>query len=283
MTTALLTILAGIWLLTTPPLTGLLLRRLKMNRPNYCGDAIPVGFGLAILLWAIPALMAVGRYFPDRKTEFLAMATLVAGFGILGFVDDCWGDRTVGGLLGHLRKFVIEGEITTGFLKLAGGALIAFVVPWRMLHHAWTDALIEGAVIALCANALNLLDLRPGRAGAIFIGFSAGALALGWTSLPGPPPLLFVLIPALVVYERDARARVMLGDTGSNALGAALGAGVVLLNPSISAEAFIVACLLLLHMVAEKWSLTEIIESNPILRALDRLTGKREAKHKKGE
>jgi UDP-N-acetylmuramyl pentapeptide phosphotransferase/UDP-N-acetylglucosamine-1-phosphate transferase len=274
MKTPILVAAGALWLVALPPLVSWLLKRIGMVRPNFQGDAIPVGYGLVILLWSAPALLLAGRVFADRRDDYLVLLALTAGFGLLGFVDDRWGDRSVGGLKGHLRKFVIEGEITTGFVKLAGGALLAFVVPWRLLHHTWTDALLEGALIALCANAFNLLDLRPGRAGALFLFAAIPTAILAWRVAPAPP-LIFVLIPAIVVYERDARARVMLGDTGSNLLGAALGGSIVLLAPSLATKGSLVAALVVLHLIAEKWSLTRIIEKAPVLRTLDRMTGRR--------
>ena len=122
-----------------------------------------------------------------------------------------------------------------------------------------------------------LLDLRPGRAGGVFCLIAACLLITVWhqegrvTILP----LLYVLIPALVVWQRDARALVMLGDAGSNLLGAALGLALTIY---ISVPVQIIACLVLLafHLLAERISLTALIEKNALLRSLDRLTGVRD-------
>jgi UDP-N-acetylmuramyl pentapeptide phosphotransferase/UDP-N-acetylglucosamine-1-phosphate transferase len=91
---------------------------------------------------------------------------------------------------------------------------------------------------------------------------------------PAIPPLLYVMLPALVVWERDARARVMLGDAGSNPLGAALGLAAAQVIPLLTQGLLLIA-LIALHLLAERVSLTKIIESNRLLRSLDRLTGVR--------
>jgi UDP-N-acetylmuramyl pentapeptide phosphotransferase/UDP-N-acetylglucosamine-1-phosphate transferase len=67
----------------------------------------------------------------------------------------------------------------------------------------------------------------------------------------------------------------MLGDTGSNLLGGLLGLGLVLAVHSLIGRVVILLCLLALHFLAERVSLTRVIEQNPILRKLDALTGVR--------
>jgi UDP-GlcNAc:undecaprenyl-phosphate GlcNAc-1-phosphate transferase len=270
----LLFLTAALWLLLLPPLVDRLLVRLRLLRPNYRGQIIPVGYGLVILLWSAPVLAALFRFLPGLRRELAAYLLILAGMALLGFADDLWGDRRATGLRGHLRKFLIEGEITTGFVKAAGGLALALLVPRYTLERTWPDALLDGLLIALCANALNLLDLRPGRACAVFL---LGALAVMAVPLlnGSAPPLAFVAIPALLVWERDARARVMLGDTGSNLLGGALGLAFTLAVRSPFVRGSLLAGLLLLHLVAERRSLTALIEANPFLRRLDRLTGRR--------
>jgi UDP-GlcNAc:undecaprenyl-phosphate/decaprenyl-phosphate GlcNAc-1-phosphate transferase len=274
MNTAVLTVTGLVWLIALPLLVARLLRRTGMLRSNFRSEVIPVGFGLVILLWTGPALWLAGAAFSTSGESYFAMLALVAGFGLLGFVDDRWGDRSATGLRGHIRRLVRERQVTTGLVKMAGGALLAYLVPCLVLHHRWDKALLEGAVIALSANAFNLLDLRPGRAAAIFLATSIPLVAAGWQD-SSAPPLVYVVIPATLVYVLDARARVMLGDTGSNALGAAIGGSIILLAPTTSALWGSLAALTALHVAAERWSLTKIIESNALLSSMDRLTGVR--------
>jgi UDP-N-acetylmuramyl pentapeptide phosphotransferase/UDP-N-acetylglucosamine-1-phosphate transferase len=269
----LLATFAAIWLFALFPLVARLLRALQLAKANFQGQAIPVGFGLAILLWSMPVLLIVGGYAAPNR-EYIAMACLIGGFGLLGLADDLWGDRTVGGFRGHVRRFLVERKLTTGFVKLALGGLLALFVPLAILGHPLPVALREGVLIALSANAINLLDLRPGRAGAIFLLSAIPLIAMGWAGAD-PPALVFILIPAVGVYLLDARARVMMGDTGSNLLGASLGFTFVSLPTGLVVQSVAIAVLVALHILAERRSVTQIIEGVPLLRFLDSLTGKR--------
>jgi UDP-N-acetylmuramyl pentapeptide phosphotransferase/UDP-N-acetylglucosamine-1-phosphate transferase len=62
----------------------------------------------------------------------------------------------------------------------------------------------------------------------------------------------------------------MLGDTGANAVGAALGFGVVITTP-LEASAAVVLVLLALNLASEVVSFSTVIDRVPPLRALDRL------------
>jgi len=268
-------ILAAVaWLAVLPALVDRLLRRLGLVRPNFRGDVIPVGYGLAVLLWAEPALLWLAWRLPDRRRGMEAYAAVVLGLGALGFADDLWGSEQSRGFRGHLRALLTRGQVTTGLVKALGGIVLGVGVSKVLLAATWPDAVLDGATIALCANALNLLDLRPGRAGAAFLLLSVPLLAL---QLRGGavPPLAAVWIPALLVYERDARARAMLGDTGSNLLGGALGLAVLLTFPALVARLAVLAACVALHVVAERASLSRIIEGVPLLRRLDGMTGVR--------
>ena len=255
---------------------GWFLRRVGLVRANYRGVGIPVGFGLVTVLWSSAALLMAPRAvgLPGRVAwPYLAA---VAGFGGLGFVDDLWGDRSATGLRGHLRALVLERRVTTGLVKAVGGLLLAAALGAWIGEGGPAAAGLRCLTIALSANAVNLLDLRPGRAGAAFLALAAvmaaGLLAAGRGTYVWP--LALVALPAFAVYLADRRARVMMGDTGSNALGAALGLSLAISAP-LGCLAAATALLLALHLYAERGSLSRAIEARPILRALDRLTGER--------
>jgi UDP-N-acetylmuramyl pentapeptide phosphotransferase/UDP-N-acetylglucosamine-1-phosphate transferase len=263
-------------LLLLPPLMERVLRKTGRVQRNFRGDVIPQSFGLVIVLWAGVMLGLAAWLLPGARDSFHLWLVAVVGIGLLGFADDIWGDSSTQGLRGHFRAALRERKITTGFIKAVGGGLLALWLGWRLYPASPLHLLLAAALIALAANAINLLDLRPGRAGAVFllVAFAIlyGIIRFGESA--GIPPLLFVFVPALVVWERDARARVMLGDAGSNTLGAALGLALAQ-SASSRVQVAVLLLLIALHIIAERSSLTKLIEANRLLRSLDRLSGVR--------
>ena len=92
--------------------------------------------------------------------------------------------------------------------------------------------------------------------------------------IAGPARVLWLLLPllavALVLAPLDFGARAMLGDSGANLLGAALGM-VAVYYLSFSLQLVIIFLLLAVHLYAELSSLTRLIERHPLLRYLDGL------------
>ena len=169
----------------------------------------------------------------------------VAPVAALGLADDLWSGPERG-FRAHLHA-----RATTGTLKLLGIPLYALI----------RTRSVSGAVlVALCANALNQLDTRPGRA---LKGFGAAALLLG-----GVPRRAVAVAVLLAPY--DLREMTMLGDAGSNALGAVLGFSSV---QRITGKRRLgaIAALGALTLVGERRSLGSAIESTSLLRELDAL------------
>ena len=161
----------------------------------------------------------------------------------LGVVDDLWGGEERG-FRAHLRS-----GATTGVLKLVGIPLFAL---WR------TRSLSGALLVGLSANALNQLDTRPGRA---LKAFALGSLVL--RGAPRGPAAATVL---LAPY--DLREMAMLGDSGSNTLGAVLGLRSVGRLTERQRWSAIVA-LAGLTLVGERRSLGALIERTPVFREVD--------------
>ncbi len=258
----------------------LALGRLGRRVTNFRGDSIPAGYGVYVAAWgcSLPlGLLAAGT---EDDARSLAAALLVAAgvLGALGFVDDAFGAHGAGGFAGHLRALVRGRRVTTGLLKAAGGGLASIGAAW-LLHRGGVPGpvlLADAIVIALFANFINLLDLRPGRAGWAFLVLWAALCGAGLVAAPGGKPFGLMTLPAvlalLVLLPGDSKGRRIMGDSGSNPLGGILGVGVCALLPLPGR----LACLALLtgvHIYAERRSLSVLIESVPLLRVLDRLTG----------
>lgn len=255
-------------LFLTAELTRLLLwrllpiwRRRGLNRWNYRGRLVPTAVG------ALPVGLAVCGTLLLGGTDRLPFATGLAGFALLGVLDDWQGDRSVGGLRGHVQS-LWRGRFTTGLLKAVGGLLVSFVVA-RALTPQPLEVLVGALTMSLAANALNLLDLRPGRALKVFLPFGLGLL------IAEPQPGMAALLgSALAFFPEDAGERAMLGDAGANPLGFALGFA---LHPWATVPGYIaLAVLVFLHVYSERHSLTRLIEGTPWLRVLDAIGRRQE-------
>jgi hypothetical protein len=170
-----------------------------------------------------------------------ALEPRVAAVAALGLADDLYSGPERG-FAGHL-----SARRTTGVLKLVGIPLAGLLATRRL-----SGALLGG----LAANALNQLDTRPGRA------LKAYALA----AIPLRAPLL----PAVILAPYDLREMAMLGDSGSNALGAVLGLSSVERFTGRS-RWLAIGALAGLNLLGELTSFNDAIERTPVLRALDRL------------
>jgi UDP-N-acetylmuramyl pentapeptide phosphotransferase/UDP-N-acetylglucosamine-1-phosphate transferase len=203
-----------------------------------------------------------------------AAATAVVGTvsGLVGAYDDLAGARPEQagdkGLAGHLRA-LREGRVSTGAVKVAGigaAAATAAVLTRRGRGPAaLVDGVLTAGLVAGTANLVNLLDLRPGRAGKAAVLTAAATLGGPAGGLVAGP-----LGATLAVLPDDLGERVMLGDSGANAVGALLGlrfAAVAGRGPRVALLAGIVG----LTLASEMVSFTKVIEATPGLRELDRL------------
>ncbi len=253
-----------------------LVSRYDLRRPNFLGRRIPFVGGLAFVLGGefFYACEALSQGWRNSLASVYFLVTL--GFGGLGLLDDLKGDRSTGGFRGHFQ-LLRAGRVTTGAVKAIGGGLLSLVAGYYITTPGplWAAGL-AALLIALSANTLNLLDLRPGRC---LFGFGVGALTLLGVLLgqhsAGAGLLLWAAAAfAVILYPLDAGGSVMLGDTGANAFGAVLGvAGAIFF--SRWEQGIVVAALLLFQVWCERHSLTRLIESHPTLRALDAKIGVR--------
>lgn len=245
-----------------------------LRRRNYRDHELATAAGLlavvaVIAVEGVRTLIEVagasdGVTAPDR----LVVLAAVIAFGFLGFVDDVLGDDRDKGLKGHVAA-ALHGRVTTGFVKLAGGASVALVLAGAVLGDQPLRIVIDAAVIALAANMGNLFDRAPGRT------IKVGALAwlplavVAGTSATGLA-VAVVVGAAVGLLPADLDERSMLGDTGANALGAALGVAVVLtLGPD--ARSIVAAVLFALTLLSEVVSFSAVIGRTPPLRFVDRL------------
>jgi UDP-N-acetylmuramyl pentapeptide phosphotransferase/UDP-N-acetylglucosamine-1-phosphate transferase len=247
-----------------------------LTRENYRGASLAFPLGAVLATSALVALAPVA-FLDDRSDLNLLDPGLrhwlpyLLGIAFLGFLDDSLGlgerPGAPRGWRGHARA-LREGRLSTGAIKAIGAlALAAYVVSGRGLE-SWRY-LADVALLILATNLFNLLDLRPGRAekGLALLGV---ALCVGaWTF--EPLDLLGLFAGAVLVGAWfTLRERAMLGDTGSNLVGAI--AGVWLLT-TLGETGRLVALgvVAALTIYGELRSISKTIESVPPLHWLDSL------------
>ena len=147
--------------------------------------------------------------------------------------------------------------ITSGLLKALLGLLVALGVAARHTS-SWGALFMDTLLFALSVNLVNLLDLRPGRAVKFSFLVLLPLLARQWD-------LSLLLLGALLGYVLyDLRGWAMLGDGGANFLGGAL--GYLLLGCSRGVKLGWLIGLLGIHLLTERYSLSQIIRKNSLLR-----------------
>jgi UDP-GlcNAc:undecaprenyl-phosphate/decaprenyl-phosphate GlcNAc-1-phosphate transferase len=159
-----------------------------------------------------------------------------------------------------------RGEVTTGIVKIAGIGATGFAAS-ALVSDDLIDWLLGGAVIAASANLVNLFDLRPGRALKVgLVGLTGVGLAPAASGAIAAAPIG----AATASLPEDLAERGMLGDTGANALGAALGVGIAATSSPV-VRAAVLGVLVTLTLASEKVSFTKVIEATPALRWIDQL------------
>lgn len=229
-------------------------------RRNHRGDPVNVVAGPVA---AVTSSVLVARALPAHLQR--PALVLGLGCGVVGLYDDIVGARPAQhgfkGFRGHLRA-LRSGRVSTGAVKVVGmvAASVAAAAP---VSSGPLDRMVAAGVMAGTANLVNLFDLRPGRAAKV-TALSAAATLGG----PSGGASAAVLGTSLGVLPADLGEKVMLGDSGANALGALLGLRLAA-STQPATRAGILAVLVLLTAASEKVSFTRVIEATPGLRELD--------------
>jgi UDP-GlcNAc:undecaprenyl-phosphate GlcNAc-1-phosphate transferase len=255
------------------------------------------------------------QFSPWGLASGFAPVLLTVGVLAFGLIDDVFGDGSAKGFRGHLAA-LREGHLTTGAFKLLGIGFLALAAAtgpvlrsgrvlidvrfgrWGVVLVMLVTWALAGAVIALSANAVNLLDLRPGRAlkGYLVlgtVGIAVAGIAL-WTRVADLSKLLHdvgatpavpvaaaaasaVLVlavlafgPVAAVWRLDLGERGMLGDAGANAMGALAGY-LIAWSGNLWFLAAAAAALLAFNLASERVSFSRVIEERPLLRWIDGL------------
>lgn len=238
-------------------------------RPNFRGEQIPLGIGIVFYVTSA-FVVTLGRAVGKIGTEAHVFLFAAGAMALFGLIDDVFGTKQASGLAGHLKKMFFQREVTTGALKAVAGGCLALAVSAELYTKPAGNLalyMLDAVVIALSTNMINLLDLRPGRAGKGFMLFAFIIVVI----TTGKESLLYLAVFAgslAALFPLDLRARVMMGDAGSNTLGFVLGFAAAS-GFGITAKLIYLLILAAVHVVTEKYSLTRIIEKNRVLNYID--------------
>lgn len=253
---------------------------LGLARSNYRGIRVAFPLGTVLIAVSLVALAPLAL-LDDRADldlldpELRRWIVFILGVALLGLIDDALGLGTDSdsprGWRAHIGA-ALRGRFSTGAIKAVGAfALAAYAVSGRGRESL--DYVADLALLLLATNLFNLLDLRPGRAEKAFALLLAGLCLGAWTAFP--LELMGVFIGAVLVGAAlTLRERAMLGDTGSNLVGALAGVAL-LVTLDDPARLIALALIAALTIYGEFRSLGAVIERVPLLRQLDSLGRRR--------
>jgi phospho-N-acetylmuramoyl-pentapeptide-transferase len=208
----------------------------KRGTPTMGGLLILTSLSISVLLWMNLA-----------NPYVWACLLVTAGFGLIGWLDDYDKVKKAhhAGLSGKTRltlEFLIAGLATWLMIRTGGTALHLPFVKDTVADLGWFYIAFGAFVIVAFGNAVNLTDGLDGLAtmpviiaslAFLFISYLVGnAKFAGYLGIPHVAGAgdLTVLLMALVgaglafLWFNAPPAAVFMGDTGSLALGGALGA-----------------------------------------------------------
>jgi len=252
------------------------MERTGLARENYRGRLVAFPAGAVLIACSLIALAPLAVLDDRADLDLLdpdlrRWAVYVLGVALLGLLDDALGRgvevATPRGWRGHAGA-LRAGRFSTGAIKaICALALAAYATSG--LGHQDLRYAADLALLLLTTNLFNLLDLRPGRVEKVFAAALAGLCIGAWTVAPLELLGLFIG-PVLVGAAFTLRERAMLGDTGSNLVGALAGISL-LVTLGDTGQIVALAAVAALNLYGEFRSISRTIEGVPLLRSLDSL------------
>lgn len=206
-------------------------------------EGTPTMGGLIFIVPTIIATVALVLMGKVSYTSNLGIVLLVfLGYALIGFLDDFLSIKKGNneGLTTY-QKLFMQVLIAIGFfyIYMRSGGQTAWVVGTLHidLEMGWLYGLFILFVLVGASNAVNLTDGLDGLAGGLsaiaFIAFSLISLMVGFEDIGIFSLILVGSLLGFLIYNTHP-AKVFMGDTGSLALGAAMGAIAILTHRELT-------------------------------------------------
>lgn len=198
------------------------------------------------LIFIIPTLLATLLLIITGKISYTSNLGIVLlvfiGYTFIGFLDDFLSIKKGNneGLTVY-QKLFMQVLIAIGFfyIYMRNGGQTAWVVGTLKidLELGWLYGLAILFVLVGASNAVNLTDGLDGLAGGLsaiaFIAFTLISLSVGFEDIGLFSLMLVGSLMGFLVYNTHP-AKVFMGDTGSLALGAVMGAIAILTHRELT-------------------------------------------------
>ena len=198
------------------------------------------------LIFIIPTLLATLLLIITGKISYTSNLGIVLlvfiGYTFIGFLDDFLSIKKGNneGLTVY-QKLFMQVLIAIGFfyIYMRNGGQTAWVVGTLKidLELGWLYGLAILFVLVGASNAVNLTDGLDGLAGGLsaiaFIAFELISLSVGFEDIGLFSLMLVGSLMGFLVYNTHP-AKVFMGDTGSLALGAVMGAIAILTHRELT-------------------------------------------------
>lgn len=198
------------------------------------------------LIFIIATFITTFTLLVTNKIEFtnnLRIILLVFfGYAFIGFLDDYLSlKHHANEGLTAFQKLFLQLIIAVGFfyMYISNGGQTALIVSTLGIHieMGWLYGIFLLFVLVGSSNAVNLTDGLDGLAGGLsaiaFIAFSLISLVVGYEEIGIFTFVLTGAVMGFLIYNTYP-AKVFMGDTGSLALGAVMGAVAIITHREVT-------------------------------------------------
>ena len=198
------------------------------------------------LIFIIATFITTFILLVTNKIEFtnnLRIILLVFfGYAFIGFLDDYLSlKHQANEGLTAFQKLFLQLIIAVGFfyMYISNGGQTALIVSTLGIHieMGWLYGIFLLFVLVGSSNAVNLTDGLDGLAGGLsaiaFIAFSLISLVVGYEEIGIFTFVLTGAVMGFLIYNTYP-AKVFMGDTGSLALGAVMGAVAIITHREVT-------------------------------------------------